>query len=828
MKRFSPFTRATLGAAFSLFCTALSAQVPTNFNGVATTIYDPGAIAPGLVFVASCGQPGDKGPFFLQIMDNDGTPHAFKTSGNLTPGDDFYAYDFKVLPDGRLFYAQYTNWFSCLDGGPVLDQILDEDFNPVETIGMGNGYQAESHDFELLPNGHVLVIGYYTTLADLRSVLPGALPRAEVSGTIVQELDALRNVVWQWRTWDHLTWDQFSGWGTNCGSVVVGMQANAVRQDPIDGNLLLATSSEQMKINRQTGDVMWRLGGAFNQFSFVGVTLQEGLRQLAGNDFHRLPNGDYILLNNGVADGSRTSQVHEYQLDETNKVATHVWQYIPSNTIATSTRGSAQRLPNGNTFIGWGSSASGQNPDCTEVTPGGTKVFELSFTNASIDSYRAFRFPFPPSAQHVRNVQYSVRAGNTYNFTDTGVSIQLTDVAADAYNSVTVTNEPYAPLNPLFSDRTPILLPARVSLTGWFIDSLSGVIYFDPAVLSLANPASLTVYRRPTPDEAFVAIPTAYDDGTGLLAAELVDTGLGDYAFGTPDLAEVAFEPLLLEPASLQTTQSTGVVTCAPGPVQPGQSYTVNQQLPISLAWCPIGFADYYNLQIATTPDFADPVVDQSYITEASYTFSDALPNTTYFWRVSTIYSYLDPDGDITSDWATNAFATVPPAIHVIAPNGGEVLCRGQAAIVQWDANINENVAIDLYKSGSFVSTIASSIPSTVSYSWQIDPGLTPGADYSLKIKSVTSPGTVFDTSDLHFSIIDWPVLGPGSVTMLSDRRVRLNLNVPGAPQATVFGSTNLSSWELLQTVPLTGGTAVFTDDSAPTNRARFYRLRVP
>jgi hypothetical protein len=43
-----------------------------------------------------------------------------------------------------------------------------------------------------------------------------------------------------------------------------------------------------------------------------------------------------------------------------------------------------------------------------------------------------------------------------------------------------------------------------------------------------------------------------------------------------------------------------------------------------------------------------------------------------------------------------------------------------------------------------------------------------------------------------------------------------------------VLGSTNLSVWQELQTVPLTSGAAVFTDDTATNRPATFYRLRVP
>jgi Arylsulfotransferase (ASST)/Ser-Thr-rich glycosyl-phosphatidyl-inositol-anchored membrane family len=807
-------------AAAVLARNQVNAQVPANFTGVRTTIYDSNSIAPGYVFVASCGSQGDKGPFFLQMMNNDGTPQTYKMAGYITPGDDYYPYDFKVLANGLLLNAQYTGWFNYTDGGTVNDQILDESFNLVESLQMGNGYQAEGHDFELLPNGHVLMLGYYTTLADIRSVWPAAYPRAEVSGAIIQELDGNRNVVWQWRAWDHFNWSDFADWGPkSTGSLIAGWHVNVVRLDPIDGNLLVATAGEEMKINRQSGDVMWRLGGVFNQFRFVGVAPQEGLRQVAGHDFHRLPNGNYLLLNNGAADGSRTSQVHEYQLDEVNKVATHVWQYIPSTAIATWTRGNAQRLPNGNTFIGWGTSTNGQNPDCTEVTPDGRKVFELAFTNALTDSYRAFRFAFPPSVQTIQAVVRELGNGNTYHFTNTGVTIDVGTRVGDGYNSVTVARDPYAPLYPLFQGKAPRLLPVRVNLSQTHIQSLSGVISFDPASFSLTDPNNSTVYYRTTQAQGlFVPLLTQFDSFSGQLVAELSDTGFGEYALGVPDIAEVAFPPLLIAPESLQ---STGFVTRVPPLVQVAMSYTVNQQLPIVLAWCPKGFAAGYALQVASSPDFATPVVDEPYLAEARYTFSNAAPNTTYYWRVTAFN-----DGGL-SDWATNVFSTAPPMIHVTAPNGGEIWQRGLPHFVEWDANILENVAIDLYKGGVFVSTIVSNTPSTVSYSWQIPSGLTPGLDYSLKIRSATN-SALFDLSDMPFSIVEPPAVVAGSVVRLPDGRVQFGLTAPGAATATVLGSTNFSGWQVLQTVPVSNGTAVFTDTSASALQARFYKLRVP
>ncbi len=123
-------------------------------------------------------------------------------------------------------------------------------------------------------------------------------------------------------------------------------------------------------------------------------------------------------------------------------------------------------------------------------------------------------------------------------------------------------------------------------------------------------------------------LPSGFNDLTGQLDAELSDTGFGEFAFGTPDVGELSFPPLLIEPESLQ---STGIVTRVPALVQTGKTCTVNQQLPISLCWTPKGFAGGYALQVATDATFDSPVVDEPYLMESRYFFSNALPNRTLF-----------------------------------------------------------------------------------------------------------------------------------------------------------------------------------------------------
>jgi hypothetical protein len=378
--------------------------------------------------------------------------------------------------------------------------------------------------------------------------------------------------------------------------------------------------------------------------------------------------------------------------------------------------------------------------------------------------------------------------------------MEVTSIDGELYNTVTVSRQPFAPVLPRFFGKAPRVVPVRVHTTQSDITSLNVRLSFDVNSFGLGDPTNTTIYYRVTPGQGlFVPLDTEYNWVTHQLQAANV-TGFGEFIFGLPNLAEVPYPPLLITPAP---------------------EAAVNQTLPVSFFWTPKGFAASYHLQVSTNADFATFVADVPYLTETLYTLPNVETNTQYFWRVNT-----SNDGGV-SDWSTNSFTTVPPMVQVTVPNGGEVWRRGQSYYVQWNANILGSVALDLYEGGGFVRNIATNSASVPAYRWQVNLTLAPASDYSIRISSTTN-SALFDVSDAAFSIIDAPVLNPGSLTWLPDGRVQLALTVPGAAQATVLGSTNLSFWQELQTVPLTNGAAVFTDDTATNRPTGFYRLRVP
>lgn len=154
--------------------------------------------------------------------------------------------------------------------------------------------------------------------------------------------------------------------------------------------------AQVFKIDRDTGDIIRRLGGISGEFQF----LDDPYGGLCGQHMASfLSNGNLLLFDNGnicypdMPERDRATRVVEYELDETAMTARLVWSYT-SASVRSSAQGSVQRLSNGNTFIGWGN--NGDNPVmATEVDPEGKIVFQLEgriMENARTQSYRALRF----------------------------------------------------------------------------------------------------------------------------------------------------------------------------------------------------------------------------------------------------------------------------------------------------------------------------------------------------------------------------------------------------------------------------------------------------
>ena len=330
-----------------------------------------GPTAPGDLFVSDIRFDNPLYKSHLMILRNDGTPAFQKPL--LEQG-----LDFKLQPHQR--------WLTYFDGDRGRYYALNANHAVVDSFTTGNGYPIDLHELILLPNGHALLMSYDPQRVDMSAVVEGGNPNAIVVGLVVQELDLVKDVVFQWRSWDHF--QITDGVRSLLGANVDYAHGNSIEPD-LDGNLIFSSRhmDEITKVSRQTGAILWRLGGKNNQFTFVN----DPDRFHHQHSARRLANGHLLLYDNGNFHTPPYSRAVEYALDEENLTATLVWQYRNTPEVFGGAMGSVQRLPNGNTIIGWGST----NPSATEVTPEGVKVAELNLPTGTY-SYRAFRFEWPP------------------------------------------------------------------------------------------------------------------------------------------------------------------------------------------------------------------------------------------------------------------------------------------------------------------------------------------------------------------------------------------------------------------------------------------------
>jgi hypothetical protein len=282
--------------------------------------------------------------------------------------------DFKKQPNGNLTY--YDNLlFKHFE--------MNLNYNIVDSFYCGNGYEADIHELRVLNNHHALLMAYDPQTVDMSHIVQGGDPNATVIGLIIQEIDENKNVVFQWRSWDHFAITDALHENL-LDSVIDYVHGNSIDVDT-DGNLLISSRhlDEITKIDRTTGDIIWRFGGLHNQFTFTNDTLKFTYQHAA----RRISNGNITIFDNGNWHTPHFSRAVEYLLNETNMTATLVWQYRKTPDVYGFWGGYVQRLDNGNTLISWG----GTRPTVTEVKPDGTIAYEASYQQ-NIYTYRAYKF----------------------------------------------------------------------------------------------------------------------------------------------------------------------------------------------------------------------------------------------------------------------------------------------------------------------------------------------------------------------------------------------------------------------------------------------------
>lgn len=269
---------------------------------------------------------------------------------------------------------------STLNGDPPHFYELDALGNVRREFRAGNGRDTGVHELRLFEDRHCL---YGVEFREMDLTALGGRADATVRGVVI-EYHRLNQAPFFWNAFDHLQVQEAMPDINLQAAQVNPWHSNAIEIDR-DGHLLVSfrNSDTVLKINSQTGAIIWRLGGRNNQFAFAGDPLHGFSHQ---HGIRRLDNGNIILFDNGNLHSPPASRAVEYALDENAKTATMVWEYRPDPPLFGNALGFAQRLANGNTLICFGTAQR-----IVEVDRAGVKVWELKIEEANRFAYRAFR-----------------------------------------------------------------------------------------------------------------------------------------------------------------------------------------------------------------------------------------------------------------------------------------------------------------------------------------------------------------------------------------------------------------------------------------------------
>ena len=235
---------------------------------------------------------------------------------------------------------------------------IDPNGDVTRTLKCGLGMESKVQDFFTMPDGSYWILCDEVRTVDLSAA--GGPSAINVLGNGVHHISASGNVLFAWSPFDHLAVDMQSiDLNDRVGDAVNWTHANGLDIDT-DGNILLSfrNLSQVIKINSQTGAVIWRMGGLRNEFTFENVSTppfvgQHGIRSNGP--------GRLIVLDN-LGDANM-GHAERYEYDEAKRTARLVDSFAAPAGIVGRLGGSTQTLPGGNTLVSFGNGGSVQEYD---------------------------------------------------------------------------------------------------------------------------------------------------------------------------------------------------------------------------------------------------------------------------------------------------------------------------------------------------------------------------------------------------------------------------------------------------------------------------------
>ena len=341
-------------------------------------------VAPKVVFGAVRKAGAQAGP---EIVDAKGHTRWFLPN----QGKDV-AYDFRTQTyEGK---PVLTYWSGRPIGGSGRGRCMvrDQSYKLIAAVDFKGPHDADIHECRLTASGTMLMSGYETVEGDT-SALEGGKVDDKITEGVVKEIDVKTGkVLLQWRSLEggvpiSESYEDLEG---HSGPGYDYFHLNSIAVDPTDGNIVISARHTwaEYKIDRDTGALLWKLGGKDSDFA-----MGDGAQTAWQHDAVPTADGEIRTFDNakGTTGGKVTypySRITWVKADPATGQATLVKSLKHPRDVQGGTQGSAQELPGGGTFVGWGSAGVS-----SEFDADGKLIWDAKLPQ-SYDSYRSYKDPW--------------------------------------------------------------------------------------------------------------------------------------------------------------------------------------------------------------------------------------------------------------------------------------------------------------------------------------------------------------------------------------------------------------------------------------------------
>jgi outer membrane protein assembly factor BamB len=330
--------------------------------------------APAFVFLAPKRTPGQNGP---TILDTRGRVVWFHPLPKGITADDFKVQTYR----GKPVLTWWEGKFHKSGYGAGSWVVADDTYKEIARVRAGKGLQGDLHEIQLTDRGTALIAIYHQVERDLSEI--GSFPDGQVLDSIVQEVDVESgDVLWEWHSLDHVgIGETYVNFPRKPSQVVDYFHINSIDEDD-DGNLLISARNTWAvyKVDKRTGDVIWRLNGRRSDFAMA-----EGARFAWQHDARRQADGTITIFDNeSMPKIGEASRLLTLNVDERNRRATVKRALTHPDKILAGAEGNAQLLDDGSVFTGWGLGRR-----VSQISPSGDVRFEVKLP-ANADTYRGF------------------------------------------------------------------------------------------------------------------------------------------------------------------------------------------------------------------------------------------------------------------------------------------------------------------------------------------------------------------------------------------------------------------------------------------------------